>query len=75
MMTVITTLVIIFQVSIIQFVKLRFIGVNLKYSALKSYTMRDSRTKKVRDCRTSLSELYIGRKHVAPGLSYLGLSA
>ena len=29
MMTVITTLVIIFQVSIIQFVKLRFIGVNI----------------------------------------------
>ena len=26
--------------------KLRFIGINLNYSALKSYTMRELRTKK-----------------------------
>ena len=39
--------------------KLRFVGVNLNYSALKSYNMRDLHTNKVRGYRTSLSELYI----------------
>ena len=39
--------------------KFRFVGVNLNYSALKSYNMRDLHTNKVRGYRTSLSELYI----------------